>query len=72
MRASVERTGIIATSSLMEEDGVTNEQPITGLGELQVGGGLFCRQTKTQGVLAVDFTDLAGPSVGQVRERGQE
>jgi hypothetical protein len=41
MRVSVERTGILAASSLMEEDGVTNEQPITGLGELRVGERLF-------------------------------
>ena len=38
MRVSVERTGIIAASSLMKEDGVGDEQPIGGLGEVQVGG----------------------------------
>ena len=44
MRASVERTGVIAAPSLpslMEEDGVDYEQPITGLEELQVGGRLL-------------------------------
>jgi hypothetical protein len=44
MRVGVERIGIIAASSLMEEGGVEDEQPITDLGELQVGGWLFlCR-----------------------------
>jgi hypothetical protein len=38
MRVPIERTGIIATSSLVEED-VEEEQPITRLGELQVDGG---------------------------------
>jgi hypothetical protein len=41
MRASVERFGILAASSWMEEDGVGDKQPITGLGELQVGGWLL-------------------------------
>jgi hypothetical protein len=41
MRTSVELFGVLAASSWMEEDGVEDEQPITGLGELQVGGGLF-------------------------------
>ena len=42
MCTSVEHSDIIAASSTMEEDGVTNEQPITGLGALQVGERLFC------------------------------
>ena len=37
---SVERFGILAASSWMEEDGVEEKQPITGLRELQVGGRL--------------------------------
>ena len=43
MPVGAEHTGILATSSLMEEDGVEEKQPITGLGALQVGGRLFCR-----------------------------
>jgi hypothetical protein len=41
MRVIVQRFSIITASSLMEGDGVEDEQPITGLGELQVGGWLF-------------------------------
>ena len=42
MRTSVERTGILAASSWMKGDGMENDQPITVLEELQVGGWLFC------------------------------
>ena len=42
MRVAIERVGIIATSSLIEGESVRDEQPITGLKELRVGGWLFC------------------------------
>ena len=44
----------------MEEDGAANEQPITGLGELQVGGGLF--------VLARLFLQLSQVGSDESRE----
>jgi hypothetical protein len=40
MQIVVERFGIIAALSLMEEDGARDEQPITEPAELRVGGRL--------------------------------
>jgi hypothetical protein len=41
MKVGVEHFGIQAASSLMEGDDVGDEQPITGLGALQVSERLF-------------------------------
>ena len=63
----------MAASSLIEGDGVSSEQPITGLGELQVGERLFVlgipTSTFASSWVASSLTDFFACIIAQTSQR---